>query len=281
MIDLFGEPQTKPFEGKEITVTLNARELDPHTQLMYSGFEPMTDLMFMVASRLSEPKVAYSYNKDDRVAVLSYGELGRATPGPHTLWGCQVFEPANSGTVIPACVTGPLTCEKLGIPARENYFDARAMLPWAFGIRRGQPDGTALLVPGPLDEPKLAPHYETLRSSGFKILPSGTGLRETCLAMSTANFVVTSSVTAYIMAEAMGVPCTAFWYFDQTVPNRLNDYVLGTKRELPEILDFNRSVRISVMPHQPKPAFALDYALDTCPFSIMDGEPLRRYFNEA
>lgn len=280
MIDVFADPEIAKAEGPDNTFVINESPPPEGTasRCLYwkRDGDPLITEMGVAANYVSQSQIGCGPSAYRPRVAMSFGEDGTPVHEDLILWGCQVSETTAGYPYAGACLTGPLTAANIGI-RQDRFCDARVLLPPAYHITRKSPDRTLAIIPGPGDY-GLYIYTKQLADKGFIVPRKLTPSRELCSIIANVSLLVTSSLTAYIMAEVLGTPVWPFSYVDLGFLNRLRDYTEGTGREMPEHLDFTQSVRLNRMPSTPKPKFDIEYLLDTSPFPVANRKAIEAYY---
>ena len=288
MIDIFKEPVVEHVSEKKVTFTVNGRRSENKTGFIYTANDVFSMSTMSLANKLSNGTIKSSILTSGNSFVMSAGDTTDIPEKDVVLFGCQVYDRKLGSRVIRA-LTGNKSYENVGLEPGFT-FDSRILLPWCMEKSRSYTKYDVVLIPrAGRDTEKFRNLHGSLASKGVVVARPDSHILIQLDLISSSKLVVTSSLSVYILADAMNVPVYMF-HTGENYNERsfeLEDYFSCFERKTPELLDFSRKIAISSMPETQSISkeYLLDKVrqyLDLSPFDLRKGvfDEIKGYFNE-
>lgn len=262
MIDIFKSPVIRTEDHTEVHFTVgdDITAARHSGNFIYAGNDIVSLSTMNLANRVSVDVVKSSVLTSGASAIMSLGETTRLPDAPAILWGCQIGSPLVDSRHDIRALTGPVSYKNLGL-APGFMFDSRVLFSWCFRTKRSKPAFRIGMIPGFQDTAFLDMTDELIKNGIVIRRPDSHILTQLDL-ISQSSLFLTSSLSAYIMADTIGVPVFFFHRGHDYETKRaiLEDYFSGMERETPDILDFSRSMSVSSFPKTD--SVSKDYVLD-------------------
>ena len=288
MINVMGSAivKTVPEETVSFIINKNSTREYSNTRYLYVYDDIVAFSSLSLASRMSVDELKSSLLTDGPSVVLTLGEYTSYSPGKHILWGAQIKEKTLSDTVDVRALTGPFSYANLGVKPGV-FFDSRILIPWAYHVPRQKASYAISMVPDEMDS-RFMNMVDDLQKHGINIVNPRLPIQTQLDQISRSTLILAGSLSAYILAEAIGVQVYAFHTGENYTPmsEAIEDYFAGTERTAPEILDFSKSISVKEYPQAEnvtpeKFVDMLDKYLDVSPLNLLEGtgQSIKEYFN--
>ncbi len=287
MIDIFKDPVVERIAGTEVKFFVNGTPPAPKANFIYQNDNIVSMSTMAMANRMAQDIVKSHVLTDGPAVLMSSGDNGPLPVGNFILWGCQVFEKTEAKYEIRA-LTGPISYENMGLPSG-FMFDSRILFPWCMRHKREDAQFQVGMIPGKGDM-RFVQLANELELKGIRVISPEAHLRTQLGIIAASKLVVTSSISAYIMADSFNVPVYMFHTGDNygELRVKLEDYFAGLERKCPDMLDFGSHISISSYPDTQ--AVSKDYLLEKvkkyvelCPFETRKElfDEIKGYFDEV
>lgn len=287
MINVMGNAivRTVPEETVSFIINKNSTREYSNTRYLYLNDDIVAFSSLSLASRMSLDELKSSLLTDGPSVVMTLGETQSYSPGKHILWGAQIRSSTLSETVDVRALTGPLSYANIGMRPGV-FFDSRILIPWAYKVPRQKASYAISLVPSEHDM-RFMNMIDDLQKHGINVVNPRLPIQMQLDEISRSTLILAGSLSAYILAESIGIQVYAFHTGENYTPlsESLEDYFAGTERTSPEILDFSKSISVKEYPQADnvtpeKFSDMLDKYLAVSPLNLLEetGQSIKEYF---
>ena len=247
MIDISKEPVIEQIPGRSFEFTVNWRSGTKDYKYVSSSNDIFSMYSEVLAGKLSTSSIKSSVLSGGSGVVMTFGEHKHGISGRQTLWGCEAPNNMNPDFEIRS-MTGEISFRKVGLTPG-IMFDSRILLPWCLDIKRSKTEFDICLIPSYKDI-RFLEIKNKLESNGMHVLNPNSHIRTHAHIISLSGVIITSSLSDFIIADAMGVPAYMFHTGDNynEIHERLSDYYSAFSLNCPEILDFSSSISTKSLP---------------------------------
>mgnify|MGYP001055320894 CR=1 FL=1 len=233
--------------------------ITPHIVRKLSGMEPVLVL-------------------DRGGRYLCSGSILPALKKGDIVWGSGVVIPDNLESVpdgVKFCaVRGPLTRDllmnKFGQDVPEIYGDPCLLIPKLFKMPMGTREFIGI-VPHGTEYAEITKPGKGILTKKHILIDITSGFEPVIQAINKCAYVVSSSLHALILADALGIPnVLAYFAHHENMEQfswKFHDYFLSVNRPLIPPLDCTETINLSSLTY---PGIAFDYSkfLSSCPFNF-------------